>query len=175
MMWFHIKAAVFWGNCGSADNLRFVQLLCFSVISSRKWSDTVYAPYVLKFRTKPCLHFDYVIGMGFWSLIVSVRLNDSTYWTSSMSAHMLTFESAQTCTHTCSYSWHICLQHFPCCASLPAWFPAFFHVANVHVSCHCDIIWPYFSHSCLWCLGLWTKDVLGLCLLDLWGDCLSGE
>lgn len=42
--------------------------------------------------------------MGIGSLIVSVRLNDSTYSASSVSAHLFAFESAQTCALTHSHT-----------------------------------------------------------------------
>lgn len=90
--------------------LGLVQLLCFWVISSRKWSDTVCtssAPSALKFLANPCHPFDIVMRTGMRSLIVSVRLNDSTYLASSVSAHLLTLESPQTCAHTHSHNIHI--------------------------------------------------------------------
>lgn len=69
-------------------------------------------PSVLIFLTKPCPHFDLGKRMGIRSLIVSVRLNDSTYFASSLSAFLQTVESAQACTHT-----HTHLEHTTICNS----------------------------------------------------------
>lgn len=63
-------------------------------------------PFVTKFLTKPCHHFHLVRRMGIKSLIVSVRLNDSTLLASSVSADSLAVESAWTCAHT-----HLCTHY----------------------------------------------------------------
>lgn len=60
--------------------------------------------YVSKVVTKPCPHFDLVERVDMGSLIVDVRLNDSTNLVSSVSTHLLAVESAQTCAHTHSYT-----------------------------------------------------------------------